>query len=325
MRSHCLIVVVILFSFASVFALRIGFLGDVMLGRLVGENIEKTNFSYPWGNMIDELAKNDLNIANLETTFTKSTHPVPKVFNYKSNPKNIQSLIEGSIDVVNIANNHILDFGIEGLVDTLRVLDHAGIKHVGAGMNAEEAARPVIIEKKGIKIGIIGSTDNEPTWKAGINKPGTNYTEIGKDNARVQEAIKQLRPHVDVLIVTIHWGPNWRLRPSQEFVDFAHQMIDAGADILHGHSAHHIQGIEWYKSGLILYQTGDFVDDYAIDSTMRNDLSFLFVVDLEDHRIKNLTLIPTRIDMMQVNKAFGNDYTLLLDRISRLSKQLATN
>jgi poly-gamma-glutamate synthesis protein (capsule biosynthesis protein) len=304
---------------------RIGFLGDVMLGRLVGETIERTSYAYPWGNMIDELSKNDFNLANLETTFTESTRPVPKVFNYKSHPNNVQSLIEGSVDVVNIANNHILDYGLEGLIDTLRVLDCAGIKHVGAGMNAEEAAWPVIIEKKGIKIGIIGYTDNEPTWKAGINKPGTNYIEIGNDNERVQEAIKQLRPHVDVLIVTIHWGPNWQLRPSQEFVDFAHQVIDAGADILHGHSAHHIQGIEWYKSGLILYQTGDFVDDYAIDPVMRNDLSFLFVVDIEDQHIKSLILIPTRIDTMKVNKAAGKDYDLAVNRISRLSKELATS
>lgn len=304
---------------------RIGLAGDVMLGRLVGEKIAQTSMSYPWGDMLPLLRANDLNLVNLETTFTQSTSPMPKVFNFKSDPRNVEALVQGNIHVVNNANNHILDFGVEGLRDTLRALDKAGVAHVGAGMNEQEAAKPTILNVNDIKIGIMGYTDNEPSWKAGIHTPGTNYIQVG-DVKRIRKDIQDLRDKVDLLIITIHWGPNWEEKPPQAFVDFAHAIIDAGADILHGHSNHTFQGIEKYHNKLILYQTGDFVDDYMVDPIKRNDRSFLFIVEVDKSKaekaiFKKVQIIPTIIENMQVNKASSQDCAASIARMKKLSAQ----
>ena len=258
----------------------IGLAGDTMLGRMVNEVITLKGYRYPWGNMLPLLHSTDINLVNLETTLTHHTQPVPKVFNFRANPDRVQSLKEARIDVVNIANNHILDFGPEGLFETLEVLKQAGIEYVGAGHNDAEAREPAIISKNGIKIGILGFTDNEPDWLAGPNKPGTNYIRVGIIEP-IQKAVSALRSEVDIIILSIHWGPNMREQPSQEFINFAHAIIDSGVDILHGHSAHVPQGIEVYNKKVILYDTGDFVDDYAIDTLLRNDQSCFFIVTVD--------------------------------------------
>ena len=303
--------------------LLIGMVGDVMLGRLVNEKISRTGYTYPWGETIGLLRKTDINIINLETTLTSSTKKVPKVFNYKAETDRVQSLIEAKIDVCNLANNHILDFSEEGLIETILTLDKAGIKHVGAGINKQEAAEPVTIEKKNIAVGIIGFTDNEPGWVAKENKPGTNYVRVG-DIGRVKKEIVKLRDKVDVLVFTIHWGPNMRKRPTKQFRDFAHRVIDAGVDIFHGHSAHIFQGIETYKGKLILYDTGDFIDDYYVDPFLRNDQSFLYLVDVDKDGLKKVELVPVLISQMQVNKARGSNYRKTVDRVKELSKEFGT-
>jgi len=295
----------------------IAFAGDTMLGRMVSETLmhkePSQRCSYIWGDIVPVLDTADLRIINLETTFTTSPAAVPKVFNFKADPAMVTCLQHANIDIVNIANNHILDFGIQGLRDTLATLDAAHIRHVGAGLNIDDARTPVIIHKHGIRVGIIGYTDNEPTWLAGTTTPGTNYLKVG-DRAPL-EYITALKKRVDLLIVTIHWGPNMREYPTEEFQQFAHAMIDAGADIIHGHSAHIVQPIERYRDKLIMYDTGDFVDDYAVDPPLRNDLSFIFLVTIDNHAaITKIDLIPIKIDMMQVNKATGDDYAWLRSR-----------
>ncbi len=307
--------------------LTIGFGGDTMLGRLTNETISKCGYAYPWGNVLSLLQKTDLNIINLETTLTTSTNKTPKVFNFKADPDKVETLIVGNIDVVSLANNHILDFGVEGLQETIETLDNAEIKHVGAGRNISQAKKPIIITKNGIAIGVIGYTDNEPGWLATQEKPGTNYIEVG-DIETVKKDIAALRKKVDIVIVSIHWGPNKRQRPTQKFQNFAHQIIDAGADIIHGHSAHIFQGIEMYNNKLILYDTGDFVDDYAVDETLRNDQSFFYTVTLSKHNekinISNVQLTPLLIDNIQVNKATEEEKNEIIKRIQKLSLELGT-
>lgn len=221
------------------------FMGDVMIGRLVNEVIDQEGYYYPWGNALPLLKMTDLNIINLETALTKSDKKVLKVFNFKADIDKIKTLLKARIDVVNLANNHTLDFSEEGLVETIEVLNKSEIKHVGAGINEEEARKEVIMVKNKMKIGVIGYTDNEPGWKA-TDKPGINYIEA-EDIEKIRKDIKKLKRKVDVLIITIHWGPNMVERPPQKFINFAHRAIDFGADIIHGHSAHIFQGIEIYK------------------------------------------------------------------------------
>lgn len=301
----------------------IGLAGDTMLGRLVNTRISQTNYQYPWGDVLPILKKTDLNLINLETALTKSVRKVPKVFNFKADPDKVQSLVEARIDVCNLANNHILDFSEEGLLETISTLDKAGIKHVGAGVSQAEAAEPVIIKKKNISIGIIGYTDNEPEWQAKENKPGTNYAEV-EDIENIKKEIKKLRPQVDLLIFTMHWGPNMRQRPIAEFKDFAHQLVDLGVDVFHGHSAHIFQGIEVYKEKLILYDTGEFVDDYYVTPSLRNDQSFLYLIEADKEGLKKVQLVPVLISKMQVNKAVDNNYRQAVERVRMLSQELGT-
>ena len=303
---------------------KIGFLGDVMLGRLVNEwLLQNPDPLYPWGDMHAALQSTDVNIANMEFAFTTSEQIVPKVFNFKSLPKHVAVLQAGNIGVVNLANNHILDYDVQGLVQTIKTLDDAGIAHVGAGINKMAAQAPVILDIKGIKIGVIGCTDNEPTWIAAENKPGINYVQVG-DIQSLYSMIQSIRPHVEVLILTMHWGPNMKKRPSKEFKQFAHDLIDAGVDIIQGHSAHVFQAIERYKHGLIMYDTGDAVDDYAVDSVLRNDRSFFCVLTLTKRGIIKANVIPFVIKDMQMHNASQEDFALIIQEMQQLSAEHQT-
>lgn len=286
--------------------LTIGLGGDLMIGRLVNECLDQVPPSYVWGNLLPVLRSTDFNLVNLETALTYSKKIVPKVFNFKADPEKVAVLAEGAVHAVNVANNHILDFSEEGLLETLQVLERANIPYVGAGRDLEHAKAPHIIEKKGIKIGILGCTDNEPSWKAAASHPGTNFIEVG-DLASIRESIVSLRAQVDLLVLSIHWGPNMRQRPHPHFRSFAHDLIDLGVDILHGHSAHVFQGVEIYKKKLILYDTGELIDDYAVDPILRNDRSFFFVVKLDKKRLISLKMIPTLISRCQVNLCYENE------------------
>lgn len=303
--------------------LKIGLMGDVMVGRLVNEKLAHVQPDYIWGDLLPLLRANDLNLINLEAALTLSDQIVPKVFNFKADPDRVHSLQKGSIHIANLANNHVLDFSEEGLLDTLKTLDEAGIKHVGAGKNSQEASAPVILEMKQTKLGFLGCTDNEPSWAASPFHPGINYLDVG-DLSSIGKAIEGVRPLADLLILSIHWGPNMRERPPQEFIDFAHALIDQGVDLIHGHSAHIFQGVEVYKGKIILYDTGDFIDDYAVDPYLRNDRSFLFLIECSHKRIQRLTLLPTLISRFQVNRAKGKEANESIARMIKLSKEMGT-
>ena len=306
--------------------LTIGFAGDVMIGRGVDTIISKTGYLYIWGDVLPLLRVTDINIINLETTLTSSDKEVFKVFNFKAAPDRVQSLRKAGITIANLANNHILDFSEEGLIETIQMLNSSGIFYTGAGINAKEAAKPAIIIKKNTAVGVIGFTDNEPGWKAGVSSCGVNYIDISERNDRCKALlyIEQLRNATDIAIVSIHWGPNMCEEPSHEFIAFAHEIIDAGADIIHGHSAHNFQGIEIYNGKIILYDTGDFVDDYRVDPWLRNDHSFFFWVEVTNRQVTKLELIPVIISGCRVNLAKGEDYKWSIQRMLQLSASFGT-
>jgi poly-gamma-glutamate synthesis protein (capsule biosynthesis protein) len=304
----------------------IGLAGDLMMGRGVNEAIITKGHFYPWGNLLPLLTSTDINIVNLESTLTNSNRKTPKVFNFKAAPENVNTLKVAQITAVNLANNHILDYSEEGLAETIATLDNAGIKHTGAGANSREAAKPVILNCAGISVGMIGFTDNEEDWEAGLSSPGTNYINILKRAGRKKalDSIQQFSREVELAVVSIHWGPNMKEYPSVEFVEFAHEMINAGAGIVHGHSAHITQGIEIFQNKPVLYDTGDFLDDYAVDPFLRNDHSFLFMAEVDHEGVYNLRLVPVRISNCQVNRASESEAVWNLGRIQQLSLAFGT-
>ncbi len=301
----------------------VGFTGDVMIGRLVNQAITTYGYNHPWGNVLPLLKENDFNIINLESTLTKSEKRVFKVFNFKADPDKVKTLVNANINLVTLANNHSLDFNVDGLEETLKTLEANNIKYVGVGQDLNQARKMEILEKSDIKIGVLGYTDNEPDWAATPEKSGINYIKVGKIE-QVEYDIKSARKLVDVLVVSIHWGPNKVERPSPDFVDFAHKIIDCGADVIHGHSAHVFQGIEIYNGKVIMYSTGDFVDDYMVYPDLHNDHSFLFRLKMTKSGVKKIELIPVCISEMQVNLAQDNLAKKILNHMRKLCTELGT-
>lgn len=278
---------------------RLLFVGDVMLGRLVNDRLKTVSPHHPWGNTLSVFKSADVRICNLECVMADGGRPwQPKVFNFRSDAKNVQVLKAAGIDCVSLANNHTLDYHYDALIEMLGVLDRAGIKHAGAGDNIRNAMRPATFTAGGLRIGFISFTDNEPQWEATPYRPGVFYVPVDLTDRRAKKLLKivaHVKARVDCLVVAAHWGPNWGYRPQPEHIPFAHALVEAGADIIFGHSCHVFQGIEFYWGAAILYSCGDFVDDYMVHEIERNDQSFIFIVEIEDRQIVRLKLYPTII------------------------------
>lgn len=289
--------------------LRLALTGDVMLGRTVDETIARHGPAYPWGDLIDDLRGADLTWINLECAISTAGSPwmrTTKVFHFHAEPHALTALELAGVDGVALANNHTLDWEIEALHEMLALLDMHGIGHAGAGANLSEAARPAMLTAHGLRIAVISWTDNQPEWAATNSAPGAFYVPVrtsGHTFEQLRHAIRAARAQADLVLVSAHWGPNMRRTPPPHFRAFARALIDVGAHLFHGHSAHICQGIEVYRGCPILYDTGDFVDDYIVDPIERNDLSFLFIASIEAGRVGRLDLLPVRINNCQVNHA----------------------
>jgi poly-gamma-glutamate capsule biosynthesis protein CapA/YwtB (metallophosphatase superfamily) len=302
--------------------------GDVMLGRGVNETLHAARPEEPWGDVLPLLHSADLRIINLECAITEHKEPwsrTHKVFHFRADPLAIEVLRAARIDACSLANNHTLDFEEQGLLDTLAHLEGAGIGYAGAGRDPEEAARPVLLEGG---VALVAFTDNEPPFAARSDKPGTNYLPVSLEPEvlrRVEEAIEAARESgAETVVVSNHWGPNMVERPREVFRRFARAVVDLGADVYYGHSAHVFQGVEIYRGRPILYDTGDFIDDYAVDPRLRNDRSFLFRVSVEGGDLRRLELFPVSLPYARVELAKDEEREAILDRMVSLSAAMGT-
>ncbi|HER62854.1 MAG TPA: CapA family protein, partial [Desulfobacteraceae bacterium] len=244
---------------------------------------------YIWGDALAVLAdvRPDLRIINLETSITTSSEYWLKGINYRMHPENSGVLTAAGIDCCVLANNHVLDWGHGGLVETLQTLEREGIQQAGAGRSRARASLPAIFEVPGkgrVLVFAYGSTTSgiPREWAAAPESPGINLLpdlsiataeEIGK-------TVAEVRQPGDIVVVSIHWGGNWGYGIPEEQRRFARLLIDgAGADLIHGHSSHHVKGIEVYRNKLILYGCGDFLNDYEGISgheQFRADLTLMY-------------------------------------------------
>jgi poly-gamma-glutamate synthesis protein (capsule biosynthesis protein) len=273
-------------------------------------------------------------IANLECAITRQQTPISpvpsKVFHFRAEDAAVDVLRAGNVRCVSLANNHSLDFGDEGLFDTLDALDRAGVLHVGAGRALGHAAAPGILRLPRLTVAVTGLTDNEPSFAATSHGAGTHYVDI-EHGPPPGIGLAQLASHcrerkADLAVLSLHWGPNMRSAPSEHFRDFAHAAIDAGFDLIHGHSAHVFQGIEIYRERPILYDTGDFLHDYRVDARLRNDWSFIFIAEVgRPPRIERLRLIPVRLNVARVDLAKGDESNAIRDRMIERCAALGTN
>lgn len=405
----------------------LNFTGDVMLGRLIDQlypihvpspdderhirvfqarhasrlGFRNYTFESPWGTTLPLLAaEGDLNIINLETSVT--THPIPwpdKVFNYRMHPANAVPILEAAkIDFVCLANNHTLDFGTEGLVETIWTLKQrsatpaaagaAGkggyrVAFAGAGETTQEAFAPAILDlprksqqeqqhstmtygdrpsalsastfdsaTRNHKVHIYAATDHPHTWRDIPTFHFIDYTPKSREHLKrliwkhsPAPEIRSSQTSPALKVFSFHWGPNYSWHPSLEIRQMAHFLLfECGIDIVHGHSSHHVQGIECPAPGkVIIYGCGDFVDDYALNKEYRNDLGALYRVVVQEEQTESeedaekaggvrpirLEIFPTRIThfqahLLQHHKIAGGDgdHDWVVDRISRLTREL---
>jgi poly-gamma-glutamate synthesis protein (capsule biosynthesis protein) len=304
--------------------------GDVMLGRGVAEEIGRRPPESCWGTALPLLTRADAVIANLECALTD--HPRPwsrteKVFHFRAPPEAVAVLRAGNVRCVSLANNHTLDFERTGLLDTVRHLDAAGIAHAGAGRDLAAARAPAILAVAGLKLALVSATDNEPAFAATQTEPGTFYLDLEHDPgaaATLCAALAGATPVAQVSLVSLHWGPNMVTEPPGAFRRLARAALDF-ATVVHGHSAHCFQGVEERGGRFILYDTGDFLDDYAVDPSLRNDWSFVFVLELTGGGvIERLQLVPVRLTYAQVNLARGAELREICRCMSRRAAAVGT-
>jgi poly-gamma-glutamate synthesis protein (capsule biosynthesis protein) len=305
--------------------------GDVMLGRIVKERIRRLGPAYPLGQIASLMRGADLTIVNLECAVTSSDAlwpGAPKAFYFGAPPAAVEALVDAGVDLVSLANNHVLDHGVEGLRETVRLLRGRGIGFAGAGENAEEARAPAVIERKGIRFGMVAYCDHQEDFAAAADRPGSAYLDLWDEAAvieRIRDDLDRMKTAgVEWPIVSLHWGPNMVDRPSERFVRLAHAAVDAGCGMLFGHSAHVFHGIEIYKGRPIFYSAGDLVDDYAVDPDFKNDHQLLFDLELTRSALRRIELHPVFIEDCRTVPATGEAREDIVRRVTALCTEMGT-
>ncbi|HWP93477.1 MAG TPA: CapA family protein [Thermodesulfobacteriota bacterium] len=308
--------------------------------KINGSFNKRVEFSYIWGDALKEFERlsPDLKIINLETSITTNNdYWKRKWIHYRMHPKNVACLTAAEIDCCSLANNHVLDWGYQGLRDTLETLDKVDIKFTGAGLNRYKAETPIVmpVENKGrIILFAYGSVTSgiPPKWAASHNKPGVSLLKDFSDETinHIGEKVKELKKKGDVLVISIHWGRNWGYEVPSEQREFARRLIDeAGVDIIHGHSSHHPKGIEVYQGKLIIYGCGDFMNDYegiVKHKEFRPDLTLMYFVSMDPSsgKLTGLRMSPMQIKHFKLNRVRREDAFWIAETMSREGKEFGT-
>ncbi len=257
--------------------------------------------------------ESDLSIVNLENPVTIRGTIVPKPFNFRMQPRFLGSLKKAGISVVNLANNHIFDYGREGLEDTFRHLDLAGIRHIGAGNNSTEAHTPHILTKGHQTVAAFGYYAGGEAPGAGKNTAGVAVRDIRLASRDIKVAREEGATYI---VVILHWGTEKADTPSAAQRWFAHSLIDAGADAVIGHHPHVLQGIERYKSGVIVYSLGNLVFGGLRRSTYT---AGVFEIGLSSQDT-TYRLIPVGVRNWHLEELMGEDSLRVWRRVQELSK-----
>jgi poly-gamma-glutamate synthesis protein (capsule biosynthesis protein) len=290
---------------------------------------------WPWGEalpVLDEAAP-DARIVNLETSVTDDGSFAPgKAVHYRMHPANLPALAVARPDVCVLANNHVLDFGRRGLVDTLDALGRAGLRYAGAGRDADEAYAPAVVPLDSggrVLVFALGAASSgvPAGWAATGDRSGVAYLAVLSPAAAdaVLHRVRRYRRPGDLVVVSVHWGSNWGYRVPSEQVRFAHALVDGGVDVVHGHSSHHPRPVEVYRDRPVLYGCGDFVDDYEGITgyeEYRDDLRLAHLVSLaaDTGRLTALRMVPFRVRRMRLDAAPEEDRAWLRATLERVGR-----
>lgn len=291
---------------------------------------------WPWGDALvalDDL-RPDVRVLNLETSVTTSAEFAPgKQVTYRMHPDNVGCLAVARPDVCVLANNHVLDFGVSGLLDTLDTLDAAGLRYAGAGRSADEARAPAVVDAGTRRVAVHAVADASSgvpsSWAATDSLPGVVYVAHLSDAAADGILARVTATPDAVTVVSVHAGSNWGYDVPGRFVRFAHRLVDGGVDVVFGHSSHHPRPVEVYHGGLVLYGCGDLVNDYegiAGRESFRSDLRLLYVATLGagSHALAELRMVPLRARRLRLERATDADTEWLRARLDRISRPFGT-
>lgn len=300
--------------------------GDTMLGRGVGDQIAAHGTGGLFSSEVYALfAAADLRVLNLECAISRRGRPREdpgRPFHFRAPPEAVEALAGLGVDCVNLANNHALDYGPDALADTCEHLSRAGIRAVGAGADVRQARAPAVLTAGGLRIAIMGLTDHPADYAATRRRPGVAYAPLRNGTPGwLTGRVRSLSGTADVVLVTPHWGPNMTSGPLPYVRAAARALVDAGATLVAGHSAHVFHG----AAGRVLYDLGDFIDDYATDPVLRNDLGLLFLVTLDGEGPIRIDAVPLRLEYAHTRRATGAEARLVRDRFTTACARLAAD
>lgn len=304
--------------------MKLALAGDTMLGRKVAELLTTVPSTALFADeVVAVIHEADLFVLNLECAISDRGERWPdprKPFFFRAPPAAAQVLQHLGVGCVTLANNHALDFGAHALLDTVRHLADAGIASVGAGANEKAARTPIILDRGGSRIGIVGVTDDPRDYAARSDRPGVAYADLRHGTPQwLLDTIGGV--DADVVLVSPHWGPNMVGEPVDHVRDAAAALRSAGATLVAGHSAHVFHGVAWR----VLYDLGDFIDDYATDPNLRNDLGLLFLVTFEDSSPVRVEAIPLALDHCHTRLAKVGEAAWITHRFRQACAQFGTD
>jgi poly-gamma-glutamate capsule biosynthesis protein CapA/YwtB (metallophosphatase superfamily) len=302
---------------------RLALAGDMMLGRGVADALRERDPAALVAPEVVALAHEaDLFVLNLECCISESGRPWPapgKPFHFRAPPAAADLLVHLGVRCVTLANNHALDFGREALLETFEHLAAAGIVWVGAGPDLESARAPVVLEATGERLGVVALSDHPKDFAAAPDRAGIAWADLREGvQGWVPDAIGSLA--TDYVLVSPHWGPNMNDRPLPYVRRAAAELLRAHATLVAGHSAHVVQGAE----RAVLYDLGDFLDDYRVDPKLRNDLGLLLLVDLADGRPRRVEAVPLKLEYCFTCLADGDEAAWMRRRFRELCAELGT-
>lgn len=274
--------------------MRISFWGDISFGAGLQSVTEHDGAGFFFENITNLLRDLDVNVVNFDCAITDSdaTNPFAAGSWMKTGFDSAEAMRKAGIHVACLANNHIWDYRVEGIRDTLAAFREAGIVTVGVGTDLQTALQPVVVEKPDVKVGIIACTN-----LVGNTAYSDEFVVAPLRRKLIKRAIGQHRSSVDHTLITVHWGSEFVNYPAADQVRLAREFIDQGATAVIGHHPHVVQGVEAYKGGMIAYSLGDLIIDQSNKPEgPGSNYSMGLSLVLDKNRVVEWEVVPLMID-----------------------------
>lgn len=301
---------------------KVHIVGDILLSRGVEDKLNQYGYDYPYTKIRDTLIDGDITFGNLECPITSGGSPVFKSPKYifRADASNAYALKNSGFDILNLANNHTMDYGREGLEDTIELLNKENIKTVGAGKDREDARKPVYMSISNTVFGFLSFSSFPAEGYFYLpDRPDVAQVDITK----LSEEVKNAKANCDILIVSFHWGREFDNYPGENQKNVAHLSIDSGADIVIGHHPHVLQGVELYKNKTIFYSLGNFIFDKQ--EPKGTDETIILKLGISNRSIKTIKALPIRIVECQPTIPETPDALRILNNFKKYSENMNSN